>query len=114
MSYFNKNQNPVAKRIESSKEQRPDLLLHITPVRNKNGKVSNKKFNIEIKHPNTKVVLYMKSHTARSFEDAFLKGREIKKSFASEETWLEEVKHIPSPKRGKMKLDLKDGSEDNN
>lgn len=93
-------------------EKKPaQLVVEIKPT------AEPDKFIIMVLHPNrqadfTRKVLYEKVHEAKSIDEAVAKANHIKNTeFANTETTYEEVKFIPKWKRGKMKLDLKEDSE---
>lgn len=71
-------------------------------------------FLIIINHPNRNPegqlpVLYEQEHLADSFDHALSIGKHlINNDFSYVETTFEEIKYIPSGKRGKMKLDKKE------
>ncbi len=92
----------IKKRVKTDKvELIPTLVVSVKQK-------SPKRFIISVLHPNTKKVLYVKTHTAKSVHDAFLLGNEIKKNkFSDTKTWYEEILHVPRPRRGKMKLATK-------
>jgi hypothetical protein len=97
----------IMKRVEGKPELAPNLVISVKQI-------SPKKYEISILHPNTKKALYCKNHVASSMENAFLLGKEIKKNkFSDTKTYYEEILFIPRPKRGKMKLHLKEDDEKN-
>jgi hypothetical protein len=99
---FNKSQKMIKKRVKTDKtELIPTLVISVKQK-------SPKRFIISILHPNTKKVLYSKTHTAKSLHDAFALGKHIKTTkFSTTKTWYEEILHVPRPRRGKMKLATK-------
>ena len=104
---FKHNRNKIiSKRVNGKEELAPNLVVTVKQL-------SPKKYEISIVHPNTKKALYCKNHIAASVEKAFNMGKEIKKAkFSDTKTWYEEILYIPRPKRGKMKLKLKEDAEE--
>ena len=106
--YHSHKRGPMVKKLEGHQELAPNLVVSVKKLK-ENG------YNVSIIHPNTKQILYEKSHEACSFDEAFLIGKRIKsEKFSGVETWAEELLFIPRPRRGKMKLNLKnkEGNED--
>lgn len=102
---YNHGNGVITKKLENSPELAPKLIVSVK-------KISDKKYYISIVHPNTKEILYEKNHLAKSFEDAFNLGKKLKEKFSDISTWAEEILFIPRPKRGKMKLNLKQEEEE--
>lgn len=71
-------------------------------------------FQISILHPNlnkdgTRNVVYTAEIKAKTFLEALQKAQDVKnEQLRHIKTQFEEIKFIPRPKRGKMKLKLKD------
>jgi hypothetical protein len=102
--YHDHSKGVITKKIDSP-ELAPNLVVSVK-------RISENKYYIAIIHPNTKEILYEKNHLAKSFEAAFLLGKQIKeKQFSDVSTWAEEILFIPRPKRGKMKLKLKEDED---
>jgi hypothetical protein len=95
----------ITKKLENRPELAPKLIVSVK-------KLSEKKYYISIIHPNTKEILYEKNHLSRSYEDAFKLAKSLKEKFSDVSTWAEEILFIPRPKRGKMKLNIKEEKED--
>lgn len=103
--YHSHAKGVVTKKLDNSPELAPNLVVSVKKV------LANIYF-ISIVHPNTKEILYKKNHSAKTFNEAFLLGKEIKETaFGNITTWAEEILFIPRPKRGKMKLSTKEDAD---
>lgn len=104
--YHSHAKGVLTKKLNDSPELAPNLVVSVK-------KVSDNKYFISIVHPNTKEILYEKNHLAKTFNEAFLLGKEIKETkFSNITTWAEEILFIPRPKRGKMKLSTKEEADE--
>lgn len=87
---------------ESEWAMAPSLIVSAKPTERKDL------FEISIRHPNTREVLFTQRIKAKSFDEALTKAKEIKKEQCSHiKTAYEEIKIIPRPKKGKMELKSK-------
>lgn len=105
INQMNKNSKYVTIASDSGQEG-PSLIVQVKPTERKNT------FNIKIVHPNTKKALYDNNHRTKDLSEAFVLGREIRNDrFSDVKTVHEEKVFIPSPKKGKMAMVIKDDQE---
>ena len=84
---------------KNNPEMCPSLIVNVKPS-NRVGY-----FDVSLIHPNERRVMFEQTIKSASYQEAFECGKKIKeRDFSNERTFVENVKYIPKPKRGKMRM----------
>ena len=90
--------------LETADKEPPALIRSVKPTDKKN------RYLISLLHPNTKEAVYSQVHSCKDLNEAMDLAKKIqeKPENRSVQTWYEEKKFVPAPKKGKMKLYTKE------
>lgn len=103
------SKNSYVVMLENSKEP-PKLVSKVKPLSQKDM------YLISLIHPNTGAIVFEQEYKCKDYKEAFKKANELKElpEHRDINTWYEEKRYAPKPKRGKMKLKTKEDTDEEN